>query len=73
MCINLPKENKNHFLMTYISAHTVLFLHFTLLGVQTVVGGAAVLLAACPQAFRWRYRVVLQKNPAEKQTCFINS
>lgn len=33
--------------MTYISAHAVFLLNFALLGVQTVVGGAAVLLAGC--------------------------
>lgn len=31
--------------MTYISAHAVFLLHFTFLGVQTVVGRAAMLLA----------------------------
>lgn len=32
-------------LMTHISAHAVFLLHFAFLGVQTVVGGAAMLLA----------------------------
>lgn len=53
-------------LITYISAHAVLLLHFTLLGVQAVVGRAAVLLAGRAQAFRRRYRVILQQGEKNK-------